>query len=459
MKYLILFILCLFSIQTYASSFGGGGASGDWGEPQCTGGKYQSTFSGGIYSDASSSCDAIYSGFTFSHATFNSSSQVLCYFRRNSDGVSDIYQINIVIQPCSEQCQDGYEKDVNGKCQPKKCPTGQTLVNGQCKTKTCPAGQALDASGNCMPADDACPAGQEMVNGRCRAKDDDSDDDGGDDGDEDPPPFELPAFCEWAKTMCQWYDDWKGWSNDYAGNEQKASLDRDELKDKADQLKESAVLSNQKLDDLNDKLDQTKYSLDQIRQQDSSFYDEIRNFLNNYDGSTTPEQEYPIVDWPAFCTWSVSVCNWYLDWKDWRNDYTANAQKTSDDLDKIKENQKDQIDQDKAFYDDVRDFFDWYKDQEEDQEEPGSTEQPESSAVDVQENNVTHEFDQNLVSASTSCPPPLVIPIPISNAQSISFSYDGICSGMAFARPFVIGTGILISFLIVTGRYKGSSDD
>src|SRR5690606_17369637 len=223
-NYVAVLILVFLSSQSFASggSFGGGGAGGSW-EDACTfsipasspGWNPSKTFI-----SANAACTAYISTYnsnvqsgTIVYKTSNNNSCVVDQY--NSNGVKTLTDYSIgITNTCA--CPVGYEKDANGKCQPKKCPVDETLVNGQCQKKQCPAGQALDTNGNCMPRDDQCPAGQIMVNGRC------TQDPNG--GDEPPPPAEWPAFCEWASVMCQWHKEWQQWSNDYAANEQKANL-------------------------------------------------------------------------------------------------------------------------------------------------------------------------------------------------------------------------------------------
>ena len=234
-NYVAVLILAFLSSQSFAAggSFGGGGAGGSWGDESkgckvINGVPLDGAFQGILsqrYGSGSAACNDIES-----RSKQHYQDPRLWTFEKDFTGQFPIYQCAIgnviggAIIDCSEsvQCEDGYEKNDNGQCVPKKCPVGETLVNGQCQKKQCPAGQALDLNGNCMPRDDQCPAGQIMVNGRC-TQDPNA-------GDEPPPPAEWPPFCEWASVMCQWHQEWQQWSNDYAANEEKANLDREELK-------------------------------------------------------------------------------------------------------------------------------------------------------------------------------------------------------------------------------------
>ncbi|NCU24859.1 hypothetical protein DZC41_15750 [Acinetobacter haemolyticus] len=366
-------------------------------------------------------------------------------------------------QDCEEKCPAGYEKDVNGKCQPKQCPVGQTLVNGQCKQKQCPAGQALDANGNCMPRDDQCPAAQIMVNGRCTDKPDDPNDD---------PNSELPPFCEWASVMCQWHKEWQQWSNDYAANEQKANLDREELKRIGLDSKEY--------------LNEIKINLDEIKQQDYQFYDEVRHWLHNFNPDDgTPSEQNPSIEFPFFCDWSVEICNWYLDWQDWRDDYNAHneqvIQKFNEHLEKLDEqkerdeqfyqdwevaasnavgNQKLDLEQNKKFFDDVREFFGWYKDQSNNETDPTDPTNPENQDGNVDVGSDSIPFDESQrITFINGCPAGEQFNVSfMGQSQNIEFSYQPLCQFMSMIRPFVIAIAYLIGAYILMGLSRGSSE-
>lgn len=80
------------------------------------------------------------------------------------------------------------------------------------------------------------------------------------------------------------------------------------------------------------------------------------------------------------------------------------------------------------------------------------------SKVEIQESSAVPDLKDNYVTATASCPPPLQISFNLLRTHTLTFSYDTMCLGASFARPFVIFSGMLIAFLIVTGSYRGSSD-
>lgn len=470
-NYVAVLILAFLSSSVFAAggSFGGGGASGSWGEPEQCPTEYTWSYGGKTYNSLEQACRGsvldqakkMYGQSTYflSMPDGADSPTGSCWFIKADGGLAGLAASavkNTSYDPnCESKCPAGYEKDANGKCQPKKCPVGETLVNGQCKKKQCPAGQALDANGQCFPADDMCPAGQEMVNGRCRDKDQ---------PDEPDPEANLPPFCEWASVMCQWYEDWKGWSNDYAANEQKANLDREELKRLALDSKETLI-------DIQTAIQNQSLTLDQIKQQDQQFYDELRLWLNNFDPEQgTPSEQYPPVEFPAFCDWSVQVCNWYLDWKDWRTDYNANndviKQKLDQHLERLQEMKeqdaehyqetksfysraKQFFDETLAFFDEIRDFLAQQGNDADD--DPSGEITPEQQDIQVDETQ--------RINFINGCPAGEQFTVSfMGTTQNLEFSYQPLCQFMSMIRPFVIAIAYLIAAYIVMGLSRGSSE-
>lgn len=481
-NYFAVLILVFLSSQSFAAggSFGGAGASGEWDDPiQCepkTTRKWGRTSAiPNTYDSPSSACQAVASLHKQTLLSIEpyAGESYLCRTKR-ADRSNDQWALTFAdvtnedYDPsCEEKCPAGYEKDANGKCQPKKCPTGQTLVNGQCKQKQCPAGQSLDKNGQCFAPDDSCPAGQKKVNGRCTTPPPDEPDD---------PNSEWPPFCEWASVMCQWHEEWQQWSNDYAANEEKANLDREELKRIGLDSKENLDEINQKMTENNLKLDQHKIKLDEIKNQDQQFYDELRLWLQNFDSTYgDPSEQNPSIEFPPFCDWSVQVCNWYLDWKDWRADYNAHneavIQKFNAHLEKlneIKQQDKDYYEQDleqnNDFYDDVRDFFDWYKGQSTenptDPNDPNDPSNPENQNGDVSVGQQEIPFnDSQRITFVNGCPAGEQFTVSfMGSTQNLEFSYQPLCQFMTMIRPFVIAIAYLIGAYILMGLSRGSSE-
>ncbi len=466
-NYVAVLILVFLSSQSFAvgGSFGGAGAGGSWGEslpdtvqPTISCDSYR--VSGGNASNqptANQACQVAHgkSGFwggTFGeysstrNGCFGNNYYVLSGLVCNGQKLSCPSEYRLQGSLCilnDNACPAGYEKDANGKCQPKKCPVGETLVNGQCQKKQCPAGQALDLNGNCMFPDDQCPAGQTLVNGRCAISDNPDDPEQNPDDPEQNPESEWPAFCEWANEMCSWHKEWIQWSNDYNSNEQKANLDREEL----------------------------KISIGQIKQQDQQFYDELRLWLNNFNPSDgDPSEQNPSIDFPEFCDWSVRVCNWYLDWQDWRTDYTANNEQIKQRLDQhlerlqeIKEQDAEHYEETKSFFNRAREFFDEtlsFFDEIRDFLDQQGTDQENDNSGEITPEEKNIEVDEtkriNFVSA---CPVGEQVTITfMGKSENLEFSYQPLCQFMTMIRPFVIAIAYLIGAYIVMGLSRGSSE-
>lgn len=445
-NYLSVLILVFLSSSVNASSFGGGGASGSWDEPtgQCTASLNWQTHTG----NQSSVCQQITQNISNSYGGAAIQFKSLTQIPNTTNYSCKNYAPNIntdfehVITCSDVKCPVGYEKDSNGKCQPKKCPVGETLVNGQCQKKQCPAGQALDSNGNCMFADDQCPAGQSLVNGRCATTDTPDDPEQNPD-DPEQNPDEWPTFCEWANEMCSWHKEWQQWSNDYNSNEQTANLDRKEL----------------------------KIGIDQIKQQDQQFYDELRLWLNNFNPNDgDPSEQNPSIDFPAFCDWSVQVCNWYLDWQDWRTDYTANNEQIKQRLDQhlerlqqIKDQDAEHYEETKSFFNRAREFFDetlTFFDEIRDFLDQQATDQENDKSGEITPEEKNIEVDETKrINFVSSCPAGEQVSVTfMGKTENLEFSYQPLCQFMTMIRPFVIAISYLIGAYIVMGLSRGSSE-
>lgn len=128
---------------------------------------------------------------------------------------------------------------------------------------------------------------------------------------------------------------------------------------------------------------------------------------------------------PAFCSWAVTVCTWYTQYKE-------DSKKTD----------KHREEQEKPFFEKVKDWFDWtQKDREntDDQIDISTPTQP--------------DIDTN-INFNSSCPAPITL---------ASFSYHGssqnwqvdfsqLCDSFStFVKPVVIAMGAFSAVLIVSG--------
>ncbi|MDV5263288.1 virulence factor TspB C-terminal domain-related protein [Acinetobacter baumannii] len=84
---------------------------------------------------------------------------------------------------------------------------------------------------------------------------------------------------------------------------------------------------------------------------------------------------------------------------------------------------------------------------------------PEDGKINVIQNEIDTNFDGNLINATGTCPAPMQISFTIVQTYSVQFSYETFCLGASYARPWIIFVGMLTAFFIVTGHYRGGSND
>ncbi|MFA2868990.1 virulence factor TspB C-terminal domain-related protein [Acinetobacter pittii] len=84
---------------------------------------------------------------------------------------------------------------------------------------------------------------------------------------------------------------------------------------------------------------------------------------------------------------------------------------------------------------------------------------PEDGKINVIQNEIDTNFDGNLINATGTCPAPMQISFTIVQTYTVQFSYETFCLGASYARPWIIFVGMLTAFFIVTGHYRGGSND
>lgn len=152
-------------------------------------------------------------------------------------------------------------------------------------------------------------------------------------------------------------------------------------------------------------------------------------------GDKTSEGKFTL---PKFCDWAFTVCEWYEDWQE-------SDKKLHDHLDETSTHQSDE----KSFWDSVRSWFDWTK------------QDPEQTPVDSYE--IQNEDDSQLLNQMQSvsfnsasyCPADVQIPVNFSGlgSTSLTLSYAPLCQIASQIKPVVIMMGWILSAYIVTGRY------
>ncbi|MFV5455377.1 virulence factor TspB C-terminal domain-related protein [Acinetobacter towneri] len=152
-------------------------------------------------------------------------------------------------------------------------------------------------------------------------------------------------------------------------------------------------------------------------------------------GEKTTEGSFTL---PKFCDWAFTVCEWYEDWQD-------SDKKLHDHLDETASHQNDE----KSFWDSVRSWFDWTK------------QEPEQQPVEPYE--IQNEDDSQLLdqmqsvsfNSASYCPADVQIPVNFSGlgSTSLTLSYAPLCQIATQIKPVVIMMGWILSAYIVTGRY------
>ena len=152
-------------------------------------------------------------------------------------------------------------------------------------------------------------------------------------------------------------------------------------------------------------------------------------------GDKTSEGSFTL---PEFCDWAFTVCEWYEDWQE-------SDQKLHDHLDETAQHQSDE----KSFWDSVRSWFDWTK------EEPP---EPENGELQVDDQSIIFD-DSQRINFSSSCPSPEQFSVSFfGTTQNLEFSYQPLCNFMSMIKPFVVAGSYVIGAYIVMGLSRGSAD-
>lgn len=130
---------------------------------------------------------------------------------------------------------------------------------------------------------------------------------------------------------------------------------------------------------------------------------------------------------PSFCTWAVSVCDFFGVQKE----HNKNVEK----------NQAEDLKQNLSFFDWIKDFF-----KKEDDKQDDDTEVPIAPSV-------LPDIDQNVISTSGQCPPPYTVdfPLPFRGSKTISFSFDTYCLWLERSSWLVKALAWISALKIVTG--------
>lgn len=139
---------------------------------------------------------------------------------------------------------------------------------------------------------------------------------------------------------------------------------------------------------------------------------------------------------PNFCEWAPSVCDFF----------TVQKQDNKE----IKENQKLDTEQNKTFFDSVKEWFDWTK---EDANYPDSQEVEINQTIPVVPN--TSYFSWGAYCPFTAGSQTISIE---NTSAGIDYDLTSWCELASDIRPFVLAAGALMSFLIAAGVVMGRDD-
>lgn len=138
---------------------------------------------------------------------------------------------------------------------------------------------------------------------------------------------------------------------------------------------------------------------------------------------------------PNFCEWAPAVCAFF----------TVQKQDNKD----LKENQKEDIAQNKTFFDSVKDFFDWTK---ENPDIPDDNQPPQITPIDI------GQLDTGTFKATAGCPAPIQVPVSFGKGGNVEISYEPICSfasKWSFVAPLI---GFLSGAMIIVGVGRKGED-
>lgn len=131
---------------------------------------------------------------------------------------------------------------------------------------------------------------------------------------------------------------------------------------------------------------------------------------------------------PNFCSWAPAVCDFFT------------VQK-ADNKD-IKNNQREQIEQDKTFFEKVAEWFDWSQ---------ADDELPDNESPEIVE-HITPDLKEDAISWGAACPADVSIPISMQGVTStLVFSWSPWCQLLSIIKPAIVASAYIGAAFIVLG--------
>lgn len=138
--------------------------------------------------------------------------------------------------------------------------------------------------------------------------------------------------------------------------------------------------------------------------------------------------------WPNACDWFPAACDFFKVQKQDNKD--------------LKENQKQDLAQNKTFFEKVSDWFDWTKEGPDQSDKNTELDIPDPQAPDINTD----------ISFGGQCPAPRTMPVSFAGiSTSIEFSFQWLCEIALIAKPVVISVSAFSAALIVAG-IRGEDD-
>lgn len=147
---------------------------------------------------------------------------------------------------------------------------------------------------------------------------------------------------------------------------------------------------------------------------------------------------------PEFCSWAVTVCEWYVKYKE--DSKQASAQRESEKV--VWQKEEVQRQKELSFWEKVQDYMNWSKEPPEkdsDNDLPVKTPEPFDNSV----------FSKDRFAVSRQCPIPEQHTISLSGV-SVNFSFDmtPICHVLTLASPALVACSYLYAAYIVIGAAR-----
>lgn len=139
-------------------------------------------------------------------------------------------------------------------------------------------------------------------------------------------------------------------------------------------------------------------------------------------------KEKTIFELPNFCSWAPAVCDFFT------------VQK-ADNKD-IKKNQREQIEQDKTFFEKVAEWFDWSQ---------ADDDLPDNESPEIVE-HITPDLKEDAISWGAACPADVSIPISMQGVTStLVFSWSPWCQLLSIIKPAIVASAYIGAAFIVLG--------